>query len=129
MDGGLMKKRILIVDDEESYTDVLKINLEDTGAYEVQVAMEAPSGLALLEKNTYDVILLDILMPKMEGHEALEKIRKISKIPVIIMSSYITPQQQSLVIKAGAASAFLKDQPFDAIHSIIKRVIAGAAKA
>ncbi|MFA6600902.1 MAG: response regulator [Candidatus Omnitrophota bacterium] len=124
-----MKKRILIVDDEESYTDVLKINLEDTGAYEVQVAMEAPSGLALLEKNTYDVILLDILMPKMEGHEALEKIRKISKIPVIIMSSYITPQQQSLVIKAGAASAFLKDQPFDAIHSIIKRVIAGAAKA
>ncbi len=121
-----MKKRILVIDDEESYAEVLKINLEDTDRYEVEIALDAPSGFKKLQGGHFDLVLLDILLPKIEGHEALAQIKKIAPVPIIIMSSYLTPQQRSLIVQAGAESSFLKLDSFEKIHDEIMRVLGEA---
>lgn len=118
-----MKKRILIIDDEDSYAEVLKINLEETDRYEVESALDAISGFKKLKESVFDLVLLDILLPKIEGHEALAEIKKIAHVPIIIMSSYLTPQQRALILQAGADSSFLKTESFDKIHAEILKVL------
>jgi two-component system response regulator VicR len=118
-----VKKRILVIDDEESYAEVLKINLEETGCYEVDTALDAAAGLKKLAEAAFDLVLLDILLPKIEGHEALAQIKAITNVPIIIMSSYLTPQQRTLIVQAGAASSFLKTDSFDRIYPEIQRVL------
>lgn len=123
-----MKKRILIIDDEEAYAEVLKINLEETDLYEVEIAPDAPSGFKKLKEARFDLVLLDILLPKIEGHEALAQIKKIASIPVMIMSSYLTPQQRDLIVQAGAESSFLKMESFEKIHADIQKILAARSK-
>ena len=83
-----MKKKILIVDDEHDIVIILKMALEKEG-YEVE---EAFDGVEALEKVTLfkpDLILLDIMMPKMDGHSVNLKLKEVeatSKIPVIIIT-------------------------------------------
>ena len=119
-----MKKRVLVIDDEESYAEVLKINLEETGHYEVETALDAVAGFKKLEESAFHLVLLDILMPKIEGHEALAKIKAIADVPIIIMSSYLTPQQRALIVQAAAFSTFLKTESFDKIYPEILRALA-----
>ncbi len=97
-----MKKKILIVDDESNYGLMLKINLEQTGNYEVDAVTSAMDSYLKVKQNRYDLIFLDILMPKIEGHVALGELRKLCKTPVVIMSAYIPPQKLDAILKAGA---------------------------
>jgi two-component system response regulator VicR len=124
----MAKSRILIIDDEEAYVDILKINLEGVGTFEVDCAADAMSGFQKLREHSYDLILLDILMPKIEGHEALGTIKKICSTPVIVMSGYLTPPQRELILRAGASGCFLKDSPFDEIHRAIAKILSNGHK-
>lgn len=85
-----MKKKILIIDDEEDLTFFVKANLELVGDYEVIIATSGKEGVAIASSQNVDLILLDIMMPKMDGFEVLEKIKE-SKgtlaIPVIMLTA------------------------------------------
>ena len=85
-----LRKRVLIVDDENDFCQLLKRNLELSGDFEVDIATSGKEGLGLVEKKAPDVILLDIMMPEMDGFKVLEKLKSdanICAIPVIMLTA------------------------------------------
>lgn len=84
------KIRILIIDDEKDLTFLLKENLELTGKYEVVTATSGKEGIALANHKNPHLILLDIIMPKMDGFEVLKNLKeneKTTTIPVIMLTA------------------------------------------
>lgn len=85
MDG---KKKILVVDDEEDMQKLLKVRLEQED-FIVITASDGDEGIKVTEQELPDLIILDIMMPKMDGYTCLKEIRKIGKIkdtPVLMLS-------------------------------------------
>ena len=74
-----MAKKILIVDDQEDILESMGMLVENMG-YEVKTTNNGKQALAMLKKESFDLVLLDILMPKMSGREVLQKIRKNPKL-------------------------------------------------
>ncbi len=84
------KKRILIIDDEEDLNFFVKANLELAGNYEVIIATSGSEGINIASSQEIDLILLDIMMPKMDGFEVLEEIKKSRgalTIPVVMLTA------------------------------------------
>ena len=86
---GAKKRRILIVDDDPDITETFGLVLEDSGLYEVDTYNEPLIALENFRPNFYDLALLDIKMPQMNGFELSNKIEKIdNKIKVCFISAY-----------------------------------------
>ena len=81
-----MQKHILIIEDEHSIQNILKAFLEDAG-YNVALAGDGMAGIAAFHKAAYDLVLLDIMMPKMDGYTVCEMIRNESATPVILLTA------------------------------------------
>jgi len=81
-----MNKKILIVEDEVAIQNILKNYLEDAG-YEVETAIDGMEGYSKFQSGSFDLILLDIMMPKIDGYVVLEMIRKESNIPVMMITA------------------------------------------
>jgi|SRR6056297_221518 len=104
------KKQILIIEDEEILLDVLDKKLTRAN-YEVLISRNGEEGLEILKEEQPDLILLDILMPKMNGFEFLEKknkIKKIKDIPVMIVSNSGQPVELSKAKKLGVDDWIIK---------------------
>lgn len=78
--------RILIIDDEKEITLLMKKSFEEAG-YMADVAYNGQEGLAQLQKNAYSLVILDIMMPGMNGYEVCSRIRKKNNIPIIMVSA------------------------------------------
>lgn len=84
------KKKVLIIDDEENFCKLVKMNLELSPDFSVEMAVEGKKGIEIAKKFQPDVIILDIMMPKMSGFEVLERLKKDAKtiaVPVIMLSA------------------------------------------
>ncbi|MFH1593089.1 MAG: response regulator [Candidatus Omnitrophota bacterium] len=84
------RKRVLIVDDEENFAHIVKMNLEQFGDYEVQVETRPQAALDSALRYNPDIILMDIVMPDQNGLEVLEKLKKNKRtmsIPVVMMTA------------------------------------------
>ena len=81
-----MGKRVLIIEDEREIQDILKELLTDAG-YEATAASDGLEGITLFQKQKFDLILLDIMMPKIDGYGVCEIIRKESSIPIIMLTA------------------------------------------
>ncbi len=115
-------KKILVIDDEANFGQMIKINLEETGKYEVTTALNAMEGYQKIEQEKFDVIFLDILMPKIEGHVALQKIKEMCDTPVVMMSAFLPPQRRSAILEAGACDILEKPVDLDRILKTIATV-------
>ncbi len=93
--------KILVIDDERSIRNTLRDILENEG-YKVDDAEDGIEGLKLVNSKKYDVILLDIKMPRMDGLEVLEHIMKITDTPVVMISGHGTIETAVEAIKKGA---------------------------
>ena len=78
--------RILVVDDEEKIREVIREFAEFEG-YEVEEAGDGMEAVEMCRKNTYDVVILDVMMPRMDGFSACKEIKKIGDIPVLMLSA------------------------------------------
>ena len=78
-----MYEKVLVVDDEVSIVDFLKFNLEREG-YRVVTAYDGYEALNVFEKETPDLVILDVMMPHLDGFQVCQKIREVSNVPVII---------------------------------------------
>ena len=94
--------RILIIDDEEVLRDVLQAVLQREG-FDVALAATAEEGLAIVETDEIDLVVLDIMLPGMDGHEALRNIKETNPaLPVIIVTAYSSIDGAILAMKNGA---------------------------
>ncbi len=90
------KRRILLVDDEKSFTSLLKLNLEDTGQYEVRVENWAEDALPAAQEYKPDLILLDIIMPRMPGGNVAAQIKAdplLKDTPIVFLTAAVRKHQ------------------------------------
>jgi DNA-binding response OmpR family regulator len=116
-------KRVLIVDDEPDVLLLCRVNLEFEG-YDVTTAADGQEGLATARSLHPDVVLLDVMMPKMDGWQVLEAIKAdevISDIPVVMLTAKVQDEDQIRGWSAGAAEYITK--PFSPLS--LSQVIAG----
>jgi len=97
----MKKTRILIVDDELSILKYLRINLEAEG-YEVLSAMNGVQALQTLEAEMPDLVVLDIMMPEMDGFDVCRRLREWSQIPVIMLSALDDESDKVQCLDLGA---------------------------
>lgn len=112
--------RILIVEDEAGIVQFLQQGLEEEG-YEISTASDGLMGLEVTQKENFDLILLDWLMPKMNGLEVCKAIRTKNKItPIIFLTAKDTVQDTIEGLKAGANDYIKKPFSFDELVERIK---------
>ena len=105
---------ILVVDDEVEFTDMLCVRLEKGGGYGTYKAYDGIEGLRIAEEKLPDLIILDILMPKMNGNELFEKLKsnpKTSKIPIIFLTASVNSPIAKELLAEGTNKFMLK--PFE----------------
>ncbi len=98
-------RTILIIDDEKGYRDFYKFVLEPIG-YDVSSAADGEEGLRMALDNSYDLILLDVHMPKMRGPEVLTEIKKVKPFQIVIIFSSSSDPTFSFENKAKELGAF-----------------------
>jgi DNA-binding NtrC family response regulator len=114
---------ILVIDDDKAMRDACFQILSRQG-YRVELAASAKQGLTLLERQSFDAILLDLVMPDMDGLEALKKIRALdSDVEVIIITGYGTIQSAVESIKAGAFHFLSKPFVPDDLRNLVSRAL------
>ena len=113
--------KILIVDDEKDVCDEFKGILQEE-SHDVDVATNGKDALENIQDTEYDLVFLDVLMPHMEGREVFEAIRKLSRVPVAIMSGYLPPNKESEVMALGAIGCFKKPLDLKRVMDLIKFV-------
>jgi DNA-binding response OmpR family regulator len=114
--------KILIIEDEEALSSVLKEKFEAEG-YFVSAAKDGEEGLSAADKVMPDIILLDLILPKMDGFQVLEKLKADpdkKSIPVVVLSNLGEDSSIKRAILLGAADYFVKTQ--HPIKEIVEKV-------
>ncbi|HVJ47713.1 response regulator transcription factor [Desulfitobacterium sp.] len=110
--------KILLVDDEKKITTVLKAYLQQEG-YSVTTAANGLMALALFKENSYDLVLLDLMLPGLSGEEICREIRKISATPVIMLTAKVEEEERIFGLGLGADDYITK--PFSP-REVVARV-------
>ncbi len=114
-----MGRRVLVVDDESNIVDILKFNLEREG-YEVLCAYDGGEALEQVKSGSPDLVLLDVMLPVMDGFGVLEEIRKTDKLtPVIMLTAREEERDKVLGLEIGADDYIVK--PFS-VRELMARV-------
>jgi two-component system response regulator VicR len=94
-------KKILVVDDEKPISDIIKFNLEKEG-YEVITAFDGEEALEKVEQENPDLLVLDIMLPKVDGLEVVREVRKTYNMPIIMATAKETEIDKVLGLELGA---------------------------
>ena len=126
-----MAKKVLVVDDEKLIVKGIRFSLEQDGM-EVDCAYDGEEALNLAKTNDYDMILLDIMLPKMDGFEVCQAIREFSDMPIVMLTAKGDDMDKILGLEYGADDYFTK--PFNIlevkarIKAIMRRTSPAKAK-
>ena len=96
MNSARQKKKVMVVDDERGFTRMVKLNLETTGHYEVRIQNNPQDALSTAIEFKPDVILLDVIMPELEGPDIVYQFKNhelLRNIPVIFITANITKEE------------------------------------
>jgi DNA-binding NtrC family response regulator len=121
-----MSKRyhILIVDDEESITFLLKTEFEDRSEFDVEVALNGADAINLIQSHTYDVVLLDVKMPRVTGIEVLRFVNEHSPTTQVIMLTNIVDVKTAIeTVKLGAYDFVSKPYDTDQLMATVYRAL------
>ena len=106
-----MGKRVLVVDDEKLIVKGIRFSLEQDGM-DVDCAYDGEEALELAKSNAYDMILLDVMLPKMTGFEVCQQIREFSNTPIVMLTAKGEDMDKILGLEYGADDYITK--PFNA---------------
>ena len=127
-----MAKKVLVVDDEKLIVKGIRFSLEQDGM-EVDCAYDGEEALKLATENQYDMILLDIMLPKMDGFEVCQQIRDFSMVPIVMLTAKGDDMDKILGLEYGADDYITK--PFNIlevkarIKAIMRRASSNQPKA
>ena len=116
--ANMEKYKILIVEDEKQMAMFIEMELTHEG-YEVDTAYDGREGLEKVENNEYDLILLDIMIPSLNGIEVCRRIRQFSNVPIIMLTAKSDVPDKVLGLDVGANDYLTK--PF-AIEELLARI-------
>lgn len=108
-----MAKKVLVVDDEKLIVKGIRFSLEQDGM-EVDCAYDGEEALKMATENTYDMILLDIMLPKMNGFEVCQQIREFSDMPIVMLTAKGDDMDKILGLEYGADDYITK--PFNILE-------------
>ncbi len=103
--------KVLMIDDEENFLKIVKMNLEKTGRFRVKTLTGAREMIAVVEEFRPDIILIDILMPKIDGVQACELLNDNDagkNIPIIVLSALDTDKDKLMMYKLGVVDFIVK---------------------
>src|SRR5215472_16992196 len=124
-----MSQKILIIEDEDGIIHVINLYLKDAG-YTVVVAKDGADGLALHAREHPDLVILDIMLPAIDGFEVCRRIRTWSKTPILILTARGGEEDRTNGLELGADDYLVK--PFSPrelvsrVRAILRRVSAGS---
>ena len=108
-----MGKQILLVDDEPMMLKVLKYTLEQEG-YEIELAMDGEEALEKFQARAFDLVLLDVMLPKLDGLSVCQRIREQSNVPIIMLTAKGEDMDKILGLEYGADDYMTK--PFNILE-------------
>lgn len=108
--------RILIVEDEKAISDLIRMNLFEAG-YFCDCAFDGMTAVNMLDENKYDLILLDILLPEVDGYEVMEYVKPL-EVPVIFLTAKASVDDRVKGLKLGADDYLVK--PFEIIELLAR---------
>ena len=126
-----MAKKVLVVDDEKLIVKGIRFSLEQDGM-EVDCAYDGEEALRMVREKTYDMILLDVMLPKFDGFEVCQQIREFSNMPIVMLTAKGDDMDKILGLEYGADDYITK--PFNIlevkarIKAIIRRTNASQSK-
>ena len=122
-----MAKKVLVVDDEKLIVKGLCFSLEQDGM-EVDCAYDGEEALQAVEKNVYDVILLDVMLPKFTGFEVCQQIREYSDVPIIMLTAKGDDMDKILGLEYGADDYITKPFNILEVKARIKAIMRRSSK-
>lgn len=108
-----MAKKILVVDDEKLIVKGIRFSLEQEGM-QVDCAYDGQEAFNMIKENTYDVILLDVMLPKLNGYEVCQQVREFSDVPIIMVTAKDDDMDKILGLEYGADDYITK--PFNILE-------------
>lgn len=108
-----MAKKVLVVDDEKLIVKGIRFSLEQDGM-EVDCAYDGEEALHMAKTNAYDMVLLDVMLPKMDGFEVCQQIREFSNIPIVMLTAKGDDMDKILGLEYGADDYITK--PFNILE-------------
>ena len=112
--------RILIVEDEKRVADLRKIGLEENG-YQTMVAYDGAMGLRLFQSNSFQLVISDIILPKLDGFELCKEIRKVNeRIPILMLTALGSADDKLEGFDAGADDYMVKPFDFRELNARVK---------
>ena len=108
-----MADKVLVVDDEKLIVKGIKYSLEQDGM-EVSCAYDGREALDLIKANNYDIILLDVMLPEMDGYTVCQQVREFSDVPIIMITAKSEDMDKILGLDYGADDYMTK--PFNILE-------------
>ena len=115
--------KILIIDDEVGICEEFCDILQEEG-YEVETAFNGPDGIKKFESTHFDLVFVDVLMPRMDGTEVFSRIKKIRNVPIIVMSGFLPHGKGRQIIALGAEAVLRKPLDLKQVLKIVKELTA-----
>ena len=117
-----MAQRVLVVDDEKLIVKGIRFSLEQDGM-EVDCAYDGEEAVEKIRANEYDIILLDVMLPKLDGFEVCQQIREFSAVPVIMLTAKGDDMDKILGLEYGADDYITKPFNILEVKARIKAII------
>ena len=122
-----MAQRVLVVDDEKLIVKGIRFSLEQEGM-EVDCAYDGEEAVQKAKENEYDIILLDVMLPKLDGFEVCQQIREFSSVPVIMLTAKGDDMDKILGLEYGADDYVTKPFPMSVFQKKLSVVLGWLAK-
>ncbi|HNX69057.1 MAG TPA: response regulator [Candidatus Omnitrophota bacterium] len=113
--------KLLIVDDEKMICEEFRETLEHEG-YEVDCAFNGKDGLHKVQNNHYSLVFVDFAMPFMDGKKVLERIRHFSRVPVAVITGFVSASKEKEILSLGALTCLKKPLDLDRVKTLIHTV-------
>ncbi len=117
-----MPKKVLCVDDDPAITELLSMLLQ-TQAFEVFTANSGEDGIKKIRDKSLHIVILDLMMPGVDGWQVCKEVRKFSNVPIIILSALNDPEMIARALDAGADDYLVKPISSNVLVAHINRLI------
>jgi DNA-binding response OmpR family regulator len=122
MDAGMDKKNLLVVEDEKKFRDVITLFLQDEGFHVIE-AETGEQAVELFNEQPVDLVILDVMLPGMNGYEVCKIIRQTSEVPILFLTAMDDDDYYMLGYKAGADDYITKPFRMFLLAMKVKRIL------